>query len=352
MRSHISALFWNLPRTEARGLWQAPGQARVASFSLGLARSDVLRPELEPSRCGTKSPVQRPQREPASRRGSQQVDVDPADAHPSEPARLDEGQRLVVSYDRSGGQGRQQRKDLVSASKWATGQLSDHEGMRPDLATTQALGQRLVASSKMVDPDRRVDQHAGQRELGGRRRGTGLRRGSVPPRSASRPALACAMSAARPAWSTAVFCFRPVRRWARRSSPSSRLRVVRICISVLILCRRGKDGRPDCTGGRQVVGHKAFISMSPNAPRPTEEALPSQGRHREAIRLSLIGFRVRPMARWETAGTVRVAGREDRPEPPRIDPPPYRAGPQRPRVPVGSRRRTGGLRADRAALHP
>jgi len=48
---------------------------------------------------------------------------------------------------------------LFSLRKVATRQLTDHEGMCPDLPLLQQRNQPDVASTQMIDPDGGIDQH-------------------------------------------------------------------------------------------------------------------------------------------------------------------------------------------------
>jgi IS5 family transposase len=87
----------------------------------------------------------------------------------------------------------------------------------------------------VIDPDGGIDQDQPdlvRRAARARRRGGRRKPFSEPPRAASLRALSRAINASRPAWTIAVFSFRPVRLRALARRSSSRISVVLICISM------------------------------------------------------------------------------------------------------------------------
>ncbi len=87
------------------------------------------------------------------------MSIDPADAATHEAVGLDEKQHLPVVDDRRVREGSQEGQDLAPPPEVPAGELADHERVSPHLPGAQALGQRLVASAKMIHPDRGVDEH-------------------------------------------------------------------------------------------------------------------------------------------------------------------------------------------------
>jgi hypothetical protein len=97
-------------------------------------------------------------------------------------------------------------------------------------------GQNGVVSAQMVYPNRCIDEdHLADRRAV-RRRGTARRRGSDPPSAANLRALSRAISARSPSCTSAVFSCTPVTPRAFATRSSSRISVVRICISVADQC--------------------------------------------------------------------------------------------------------------------
>lgn len=135
-----------------------------------------------------------------------------------------------MSRRNGGRERRQQRQDFPSMRKVPARQLADHEWMAPDLVTGQAIRECWVTPSKMVDPDRSVDEHQVRRP--GLRLRVGRRPGSLPPSAERRRALSLAINASRAARTVAVFSFNPDSFWASRKSDSSIFRVVLICINM------------------------------------------------------------------------------------------------------------------------
>ena len=110
--------------------------------------------------------------------------------------------------------------------------LADDEWMSKDEVPFEQIADCRKTGSQMFDPNRRVEQDQGR--MRGRRRGTERNRGSLPPKAASRRAASRAISACNPARTSAVFSRIPVAWRASSISASSRIMVVRICISMVL----------------------------------------------------------------------------------------------------------------------
>jgi hypothetical protein len=163
--------------------------------------------------------------------------VDPSESPAHQPVPFHQGQHFFVLRHRHLRQRRQEREDLLPCSEVPARQLAEDEGVAGDLSGIEASAQPRVAPPEVIDPNGGVDEHY---RPAARRRGTGRSPLSEAPRAARRRALSRAMSAARPAWTTAVFSFRPLRRRASLRSWSSRLIVVRIWPSMHDQCIGGQ----------------------------------------------------------------------------------------------------------------
>ena len=118
-----------------------------------ISQALVTRPELR-ARC-----EQRP---------CQQMRIDVANATSEQPMILYEGMNFFIAGDESRGQSTKRLENDVSLPKAAQCQLPNYEGMGKNLPPVEQLGKGRIVMSKMIDPDRSVDQdHAGS----GRRRG-------------------------------------------------------------------------------------------------------------------------------------------------------------------------------------
>jgi hypothetical protein len=133
-----------------------------------------------------------------------------------------------------------------------------------------------VRSAEMIDPDRRIDEHARCIQ---RRRRIGSRFGSDPPRRPRRLALSRAMSAFKPSRTREVFSVSPVRREASRRSFSSIFKVVLICIVMHIICisfhvarSSGSVPHPNTRKARPTYAKRASISARPMAQLSNHEA--------------------------------------------------------------------------------
>ena len=107
--------------------------------------------------------------------------------------------------------------------------------MAEHLSVNEKAGEPMIGHAQVVDPDRCIDQnHADFRATLDLRRGLERAFVSEPPNAANRMALSRAMSASKPARTTAVFSRSPLNCVARPSNASSMFKVVRICISMAI----------------------------------------------------------------------------------------------------------------------
>jgi len=81
------------------------------------------------------------------------VGVDPADALPEDPARLDEVKDLFILDRARLWQHGEQREDLAPASEVAARQLANDPGMAQSVAAIEELRQFGVPPTEVVDPD-------------------------------------------------------------------------------------------------------------------------------------------------------------------------------------------------------
>lgn len=130
------------------------------------------------------SPIKRPKLLACQASRCQKVDVDPADAAAVQLFRIDEIERLVMIGYRCRGEALQQRQQFFPVAQVSAGELTNDEGVHQHCSKIQRLGQAGVALSEVVDPNRRVGDHAVRRRRGARKSG------SVPPRAAKRRAFA------------------------------------------------------------------------------------------------------------------------------------------------------------------
>jgi hypothetical protein len=167
------------------------------------------------------------------------VGVDPSDAAARESVPFDELQNFGMLCGVGLRQLREEPEDLGAPSQVAERQFADHERVKENEPVLEEGREPGVSTPQVIDPEGRVDQDQrlalGLRTGAGRRRRGSRRPFSVPPSAASRRALSRAMSASRPAWTIAVFSVRPVRLLAFARRESSRISVVLICISMVIL---------------------------------------------------------------------------------------------------------------------
>jgi hypothetical protein len=90
---------------------------------------------------------------------SKKVDVYPPESASPETALRDERHRLVMGDSGNAGQRSQERQDFVAARESAARQFPQYEVVTFGLTMLESSHQCRVRSMKMVDPDRRVDEH-------------------------------------------------------------------------------------------------------------------------------------------------------------------------------------------------
>ena len=179
----------------------------------------------------------------------------PADATPRQTVTIHELQHVVVGNDVQRRQLPQQVHSLCAIPEAAENQLSDHEWMGGDGTVFKIADQCGNGSAEMIDPDRRIDEDHREPLAGRRLRGARARL-SEPPSAARRCALRWAISARKPACTTAVFSARPVRLRAFSSNASSRINVVRICIIVPCSYAYVKPAPGGQTGAHDTAGRE------------------------------------------------------------------------------------------------
>jgi len=131
--------------------------------------------EVEPA-CGPRElHVERPEFRARQRCGRQKVRIDPADSRPHEAMSFDERQRFVVRRRDDRRELSQEMEHVGTLREIAARQLAHDERMRSDLTLLEEGFEPRVAVSKVIDPDRSVDEH--YPFFLGRRRGTERRRG-------------------------------------------------------------------------------------------------------------------------------------------------------------------------------
>ena len=156
------------------------------------------------------------------------MSIDPTDTAAVQAATLNEAQQFVVFGNLSLRQGYEKAQDLVAIADGTACQLTNDERMRQDQLVVEKGLQPLVPGAEMLNPHRGINEDHATRP--GRRRRTGVSLGSLPPSPASRLALSLATKASRPKRTSEVFSEIPVSLAALRSSSSSMLSVVLICI--------------------------------------------------------------------------------------------------------------------------
>ena len=132
--------------------------------------------------------------------------IDIADARAGKCLDLDKSKNLVVGRDQGFRQFFQIRQDLAAIRESAECQFPDNERMGKNLPLLEKFDETRIVSTKMINPDRRVDQDHNSTL----RRGTSFRSGSLPPRRASRRALSLSMSAFNASRTIADFSVSPV----------------------------------------------------------------------------------------------------------------------------------------------
>lgn len=212
--------------------------SRAASKPCGLAViREVSAEERKPLRGDGESAIQRPDPDAAEGCRDEKVNIDPSDAAAGKALSLDELQDLAVLGGFGPRQLAEKSEDLGPSAHLSESQLADDERVNQNEPILEKPTETGVSAPQVVDPDGRVDerQPAVFRPYGGRRLRAKRRPFSEPPSAASRRALSRATRASRPAWTIAVFSFRPVSLRAFSSSSSFRISVVLICINMAYL---------------------------------------------------------------------------------------------------------------------
>jgi hypothetical protein len=83
--------------------------------------------------------------------------IDPAEPTARELVRVDESHDLEMLRDRRFGQIGQKREYAVACTQIAASELANDQGMAPDVAALELLGESVVATAQMIDPNRRID---------------------------------------------------------------------------------------------------------------------------------------------------------------------------------------------------
>ncbi len=150
---------------------------------------------------GGEAAVTAPEGCAGQKRRSQQVNVEPSETGTHQAVVLDEREPLIVLDNRRLGKAAQEHQDLCTVAEVPTGELTDDERVAFHLTVVQKLCQGRIATPKVVDPHRGIDEHqrpTGE-ELRGRRLGIERKPGWEPPRAAKRRAVSRAISARSPA---------------------------------------------------------------------------------------------------------------------------------------------------------
>lgn len=87
------------------------------------------------------------------------MNVDPTQPPAHQAVHFEEPKEFHIVRNGNQRQPRQQFKDLAAWVQVAARQLADHEGMTNDLLFLKRLTNRSIASSEVIDPDRRVDKN-------------------------------------------------------------------------------------------------------------------------------------------------------------------------------------------------
>jgi hypothetical protein len=133
--------------------------------------------------------------------------VDVPDAKGERRVLVDEMQNLVICGDRHPRQVRQRTENKITLPQIPQRKFADHEGMHHNLTPLEKIAEGFVAGTQMVDPNGSIDQdHA----FSDRRRRTGLRSGSLPPKRAKRRAASRSINAFSASRINLDFSFRPV----------------------------------------------------------------------------------------------------------------------------------------------
>jgi hypothetical protein len=153
------------------------------------------------------------------------VSIDVTDPQTGKRMAVNETERFVVARCGRLRKIQQRIDNNLPLAQRAERDFTDDVRMRQHFAPLEELAEDYIARTKMIDPDRRIDQ---DHLADGRRRGTSLSRGSLPPSRASRRALSRSINAINASRMSAVLSRKPVRDSAFARSPSSKANVVRI----------------------------------------------------------------------------------------------------------------------------
>jgi hypothetical protein len=195
---------------------------------------EVSGEERKPLRGDGEPAIQRPDPDTAERCRDEKVNVNPSDAATSQAMSFDKLKDLAVLGGFGPRQLAEEPEDLEPSPHSSERQLAEDERVHQDEPVLEKMLEAGVPASQVVDPDGRVDerQRFALRMRGARRRRAGRRPFSEQPSTARRRALSRATRASRPAWTIAVFSFRPVSLRAFSRSSSFRISVVLICINI------------------------------------------------------------------------------------------------------------------------
>jgi hypothetical protein len=137
------------------------------------------------------------------------MEVRKADTSPIQMLVLHERHRFGVARHECMRQTPHLIEEEPAARQIAHGDFPDHERVRQHLSFIQQPDQRRIGTTKVIDPDRRIDQ-----DHLGRRRRPATKSGAVPPNRARRLAASRSTNAFRPSRTKADFSVSPVNSWA------------------------------------------------------------------------------------------------------------------------------------------
>jgi hypothetical protein len=148
------------------------------------------------------------------------MNIDISNAIAMQDIALAEPQNFVALGNRSARQILEQFQDRRAVVQASTSNFANHKWMHDDDRSFQQGDKPWIASAKVIDPHRRVDQN--QSGLPWRLRGAAFNLGCVPPSRARRRALSRSMSAFKPSRTVAVRSIGPASWVAFASNSSSR----------------------------------------------------------------------------------------------------------------------------------
>jgi hypothetical protein len=140
-------------------------------------------------------------------RGYQQMRIDIADTGPEEPMPVDEKQHFLGRSELGLWQVVKVAEDETARLKMTERKFTNHERMRQYLPSFEQLRESMIASSKVIYPDRSIGQ---DHFRGIRRRGGAFNRGWLPPRLAKRRAASRSIKALSASRTIADFSVSPV----------------------------------------------------------------------------------------------------------------------------------------------